>query len=124
MHTRLHRISEFSKLTQLSPKTLRKLDGLGILRPALVDESNGYRYYKDYQMPLAHRIRSYSAAGFGPLEIRSLMNLESTGGIESVRDILFHRQKEAEHRAAQLQELRHLLAECAPDYFPCNQAQA
>jgi hypothetical protein len=41
------KIGEFSKLAQVSVKTLRYYDELGLLRPDWVDRYTGYRYY-DY----------------------------------------------------------------------------
>ncbi|MFE6983383.1 MerR family DNA-binding transcriptional regulator [Streptomyces griseus] len=38
-------IGEFARLSRLSAKALRRYDELGLLRPALVDPVNGYRYY-------------------------------------------------------------------------------
>ena len=40
--TQLFRIGEFSKMTKTTIKTLRHYDELGLLKPAFVDEENGY----------------------------------------------------------------------------------
>ena len=37
------KIGEFARLSQVSVKTLRHYDALGVLRPALVDPESGYR---------------------------------------------------------------------------------
>jgi DNA-binding transcriptional MerR regulator/effector-binding domain-containing protein len=50
-------IGEFSRLTHLSVKTLRHYDDVGLLRPADVDPSSGYRRYATAQVPIAHVIR-------------------------------------------------------------------
>ncbi|NEB55000.1 MerR family DNA-binding transcriptional regulator [Streptomyces griseus] len=42
-------IGEFARLSRLSAKALRRYDELGLLRPALVDPVNGYRYYDPAQ---------------------------------------------------------------------------
>ena len=39
------KIGEFSRLMQVTVKTLRHYESLGLLIPAEVDDSSGYRYY-------------------------------------------------------------------------------
>ncbi len=53
-------IGEFSQLTHLSVRTLRRFHDAGLLEPARVDPSSGYRYYDVDQIPTAqvvHRLR-------------------------------------------------------------------
>ncbi|MDN3028412.1 MerR family transcriptional regulator [Streptomyces sp. S.PB5] len=53
-------IGEFSRLTHLSVRTLRRYHEAALLEPALVDETTGYRYYSLDQIPTAqviHRLR-------------------------------------------------------------------
>ena len=50
-------IGRFSKATRLSVKALRHYDELGLLRPAFVDPSSGYRYYRPAQANQAEAIR-------------------------------------------------------------------
>ena len=53
-------IGEFSRLTHLSIRTLRRYHEGGLLEPELVDASSGYRYYSADQIPSAqviHRLR-------------------------------------------------------------------
>ncbi|UMP00035.1 MerR family transcriptional regulator [Amycolatopsis sp. EV170708-02-1] len=53
-------IGEFSRLTHLSVRTLRRYHEAALLEPAVVDESTGYRYYGLDQIPTAqviHRLR-------------------------------------------------------------------
>ncbi|MFD4675952.1 MerR family transcriptional regulator [Lentzea sp. NPDC058450] len=53
-------IGEFSRLTHLSVRTLRRYHEAALLEPAVVDESTGYRYYGLDQIPAAqviHRLR-------------------------------------------------------------------
>lgn len=53
-------ISEFSALTHLSVRTLRRYHDGGLLEPARVDPDTGYRYYTTDQIPTAqviHRLR-------------------------------------------------------------------
>jgi DNA-binding transcriptional MerR regulator len=53
-------IGEFAQLTHLSVRTLRRYHESGLLEPATVDPSSGYRYYTSGQIPSAqviHRLR-------------------------------------------------------------------
>jgi DNA-binding transcriptional MerR regulator len=53
-------IGEFAQLTHLSIRTLRRYHEAGLLEPARVDQSSGYRYYSPDQIPSAqviHRLR-------------------------------------------------------------------
>jgi DNA-binding transcriptional MerR regulator len=49
-------IGEFSRRSQLSLKALRLYERLGLLRPAAVDERNGYRRYHESQLYTARLI--------------------------------------------------------------------
>jgi DNA-binding transcriptional MerR regulator len=46
-------IGEFSRITHLSIKTLRRYHEAGLLEPAHVDRQTGYRYYSVDQVPTA-----------------------------------------------------------------------
>ena len=53
-------IGEFSRVTHLSVRALRRYHEAGLLEPATVDRSSGYRYYGADQIPTAqiiHRLR-------------------------------------------------------------------
>jgi DNA-binding transcriptional MerR regulator len=53
-------IGEFSRMTHLSVRTLRRYHDAGLLEPATVDPARGYRYYTADQIPTAqviHRLR-------------------------------------------------------------------
>src|ERR1700722_13200289 len=49
-------IGEFSRRSQLSLKALRLYERLGFLRPAAVDQRNGYRTYHESQLYTARLI--------------------------------------------------------------------
>jgi DNA-binding transcriptional MerR regulator len=51
-------IGKFSKLTDLSVRTLRLYDELDVLKPAFIDPDTGYRSYRLDQVGSAHRIRA------------------------------------------------------------------
>jgi DNA-binding transcriptional MerR regulator len=49
-------ISVFARRARLSMKALRLYDRLGVLRPAEVDQGNGYRFYRESQLASARLI--------------------------------------------------------------------
>lgn len=67
-------IKEFSRLCQVTVKTLRHYEKLGLLIPAEVDEWTGYRYYSLQQMQTVGNIRRLKELGFSLEEIRDLMD--------------------------------------------------
>ncbi|MGH3200404.1 MAG: MerR family transcriptional regulator, partial [Streptosporangiaceae bacterium] len=50
-------VGDFSRITHLSVKTLRHYHEVGLLEPATVNPSTGYRYYTGEQIPTAQVIR-------------------------------------------------------------------
>ena len=52
-------IGEFSRMTFLSVKTLRHYHETGLLAPARIDASSGYRYYDVSQVTTAQVIRRF-----------------------------------------------------------------
>lgn len=66
-------IGRFARLCRLSVKALRHYDELGILRPALVDPSSGYRYYSLSQAADAGRIRQLRELEIPLHAIRALL---------------------------------------------------
>lgn len=49
-------ISEFAKLRDININSLRYYEKLGLLKPAYIDENNGYRYYSAEQVSLLNKI--------------------------------------------------------------------
>ena len=69
--TRL-KIGEFSKLMQVTVKTLRHYEQKRLLIPDEVDEWTGYRYYNIEQMQKLQNIRDLQRLGFSLDEIKEL----------------------------------------------------
>src|SRR5688572_8286308 len=49
-------IGVFARRSWLSPKALRRYERQGLLRPAAVDEHNGYRWYREEQLETARLV--------------------------------------------------------------------
>src|SRR5512139_339897 len=69
----MFKIGDFSKLAQVSVKTLRYYGELGLLRPAWIDRFTGYRYYTAEQLPRLNRILALKDLGFSLEQIRRLL---------------------------------------------------
>jgi predicted transcriptional regulator YdeE/DNA-binding transcriptional MerR regulator len=67
------KIGDFSKLAQISVKTLRYYGNLGLLKPAWIDRFTGYRYYTLDQLPRLNRILALKDLGFTLEQIQQLL---------------------------------------------------
>ena len=67
------KIGEFSKLSRVSIRSLRRYDEAGLLAPASIDPFTGYRYYSERQLPIANRIRALRDMGFPLAAIREVL---------------------------------------------------
>lgn len=63
----MFKIGDFSRLGQVSVRTLRHYDELGLIKPYQVDPFTEYRYYTIEQLPRLHRILALKDLGL-PLE--------------------------------------------------------
>lgn len=70
----MYKISEFSRITNLTVKTLRYYDEEGILIPAQRDESNLYRYYTEEEFEKAKRIILLRELDFSIAEIKDVLS--------------------------------------------------
>lgn len=89
------KIGEFSKMMQVTVKTLRYYEQKGLLLPYEVDEWSGYRYYSIYQMQRLNIIRGLQQQGFTLEEIKEL--LEDGEQMPSI-DQLTQKIEETEHQ--------------------------
>jgi DNA-binding transcriptional MerR regulator len=67
------RIGDFSRLAQVTIKTLRYYDEVGLLRPAAVDRFTGYRTYTLDQLPRLNRILVLKDFGLSLEQIAHLL---------------------------------------------------
>ena len=68
------KIGEFSKMMQVTVKTLRLYEQKGLLQPDEVDEWTGYRFYSITQMQRLSTIRSLQGMGFSLAEIKEIFD--------------------------------------------------
>jgi effector-binding domain-containing protein len=86
------KIGTFSRISQVSVKTLRYYDEIGLLKPAQIDRFTGYRFYAIEQLPQLNRILALKELGFSLEQIAQVMRQGLSA--EELRGIL--RLKQAE----------------------------
>jgi DNA-binding transcriptional MerR regulator len=66
-------IGQFSQMSYLSVRTLRRYHAAGLLEPAQVDPATGYRYYQADQLPAAQLIRRLRSVQMPLEEVRDAL---------------------------------------------------
>ena len=109
-------IGEFSQLTHLSIRTLRRYHEAGLLTPDRVDPSSGYRYYVAEQIPTAQVIHQLRGLDVPLAEVARIMATDDPGArAELVSTHLGRLEGQLERTRAAVVSLRRLLA---PDPAP------
>ena len=67
-------VGDFSRITHLSVKTLRHYHEVGLLQPATVNPSTGYRYYSGEQVPTAQVIRRLRDLEMPVSEVKAVLD--------------------------------------------------
>ena len=100
-------IGEFSRICQVSVKTLHHYDKIGLLVPAEVDQVTGYRYYQAEQIDTMNYIQRLKRYGFTLEEIQQIITLSDEKEISRLlrqqRDKL---KREQQEKATILNELQ------------------
>src|SRR4051812_23025093 len=66
-------IGDFSRMTYLSVKALRHYHDVGVLEPAEIDPSTGYRFYLPSQVGVAQMIRRLRELGLPLDDVRTIL---------------------------------------------------
>ena len=116
------KIGEFSRLSQVTVKTLHHYDDIGLLKPAEIDQFTGYRYYSVDQLARIHRIMALKDLGLSLDQIAIMLNNhlsnEQIQGMLTLQEAqIQQRLQEEESRLAQVRfRLRMLkMEEAIPD---------
>jgi effector-binding domain-containing protein len=99
-------IGRFSKMTRLSVKALRLYDEIGLVPPAYVDPSSGYRYYDLGQANRAEAVRILRMVEMPLDEILAILETDDSELVE--KQLLAHRERLAERLEAQERTLAYL----------------
>jgi len=104
-------IGDFARATHLSVKMLRHYHELGLLVPAEVDASSGYRRYAPAQIPVAQVIRRFRELDMPLDEICAVVTARDASARAAViAGHLERRERELEATQAAVASLRALLA--------------
>jgi DNA-binding transcriptional MerR regulator len=95
------KIGEFSRLCQVTVKTLHHYDELGLIKPAHIDPVTSYRFYTVGQLPRIHRIMALKEMGLS-LEQIGLM-LENELSTDEMRGMLRFKQSEIQQEVREAQ---------------------
>jgi len=102
----MFRIELFSQLSGVSIQTLRYYDQFNILKPKIVSDKTGFRYYSSKQLTTIKKIEALKALGFQIEEIKELV--DQNVSLDQVEDLLFKKKRKLR---MQLQILQNQLDE-------------
>lgn len=107
-----YRIGEFAKLSNISKRMLRHYDKLDLIKPIIIDESNGYRFYEANQLEQVKKIRHLQDFGFPLKEICTMLGnpLAFDNFMEKLKDREANLRLEQDTRTRQLLKLQHFIA--------------
>ncbi|MDR1148737.1 MAG: helix-turn-helix domain-containing protein [Spirochaetaceae bacterium] len=117
----MFKIGEFSRLSNITVRSLRHYEGIGLMPPEKTDPATGYRYYSDSQLETANKIRMFRDAGFSLAAIKGLLR---AGSPETERRYyeLRHTEIEEELRSlGQKKDVIRLLLEDGETEFEQNE---
>jgi DNA-binding transcriptional MerR regulator len=97
----MFKIGEFSRFSQVTVKTLRYYDKIGLLKPAKIDRFTGYRYYSASQLPRINRILALKDLGLSLDQIAQL--LEDDLSPDQIRGMLRLKQSEIQQQVQEEQ---------------------
>ncbi len=107
------KIGEFSKLCQVTVKTLRYYEDKGLLTPAEVDDYTGYRFYTIPQLRRMNQIRYFKLLGFSLEEITNILETEDMmpeiGEINKKEQDCLNQIRQMQWRLSQLKKLGNIL---------------
>ena len=102
----VYKIGDFSNLVNISVRTLRYYDEIGLLKPEIVDKFTSYRYYTDDNVVEAQFITLLKEVGFTLQEIidykKFLNNFDNND--DGTNQFLLRKQKQISDEMERLQE--------------------
>lgn len=99
-------IGQFSQMTRLSPKALRLYHQSGLLVPAQVDPSSGYRFYAPDQANRAEAIRALRSVEMPLDEIQAVLDADDPELAH--KQLVMHHERLADRLAADQRMLAYL----------------
>ena len=97
----MYTISEIGKFTDLTPRTLRHYEEMGLITPSRRG-SNGYRYYSKDVLTKVIEIKKYKSMDFSLEEVNSFLNFEGSELEEILNSKLNSKLKSIEEEVLRL----------------------
>ena len=88
---KLYSIGETSKINSVSIQALRLYEKMGILKPAYINPSSGYRYYKEEQFIWIDIIKY---CNYVKLPLKSLKNIYNNKNNDEIKELLLSHQQQ------------------------------
>ncbi|MFV0485519.1 MAG: MerR family transcriptional regulator [Candidatus Saccharimonadales bacterium] len=110
----MYRIGMFSKLGLVTIKTLHHYDEVGLLKPAHIDDENGYRYYDSSQLFRLGEIVQLRQMGFSIPEITAIIDGHNIANILKQRKLEL--ENEMHDASARLSRLENYINERKEGY--------
>jgi len=89
------KIGDFALLSKISINMLRHYDEIDLLKPAQIDNSTGYRYYDETQLPIANRIQALKRMGFSLAIIKQILSeYDDTKSLEAYLELQLSQKNE------------------------------
>lgn len=100
-----YKIGDFSRLTNISIRTLRYYDEIGILKPEYVDPYSGYRYYTDKNLDEVKSITFLKNLSFSLEEIAQCKDSITSDILEVKKNQLIEKRNEIDEQIAMIDSL-------------------
>lgn len=97
----LYSIGETAKLNDVSIKSLRHYDEIGLLKPMFIDPDTGYRYYTYSQFSFIDKIKRYKNIGISLKDLKEVFQTQDLGRLER---FLLEQKQNLEEEARRLEE--------------------
>lgn len=94
------KISDFSKLSNISIRMLRHYDELELLIPDVVDEDTKYRYYSANQLDRSNKIQKLKSIGFSLAVIKEM--LKDTEDVPTIEQFFTIRKREIQEELMEI----------------------
>lgn len=108
-------IGDFSRMTYLSVKALRHYHEIGLLEPAQVDATTGYRSYDTSQIPIAQVIRRFRELDMPLEQVKEVVDAPDVAARNRAIVAYLHRMEaQLDHTRETVASLRALLEGPAP----------
>lgn len=99
-------VGQFAKFHGINKKTLIWYDETGLFHPAVINPSNGYRYYNYHQSPVLETILLLRELDVSIKEIKDFMKERSAANLERLLDKKTH---ELDYKITHMQAIRETL---------------